>query len=202
MTRLLATIEERAGMIESAILEYAHQKSNDIQTQTENFKKEHLEVAENQILQEMYNKIQDQVAEIKGNATKTVAKQEAQLRQQLLMRREEITNNVFRSATKKLLDFTKTPEYETYLLNIAKKLSTEYPLEDSIITVKSDDYSMSVKLDKIFSGKCKIIVDDNIKIGGIKLMNQTIGIFVDETMDTKLNDRKPWFYSNSGLTIN
>ncbi len=202
MTILLATIEERAGMIESAILEYAHQKANEIQTQTEKFKKEHLEVAENQILQEMYDNIQDQVAEIRGNATKTVAKQEAQLRQQLLIRREEITNNVFRSATKKLIDFTKTPEYETYLLNIAKKLSTAYPLEDSIITVKSDDYAMSVKLDKIFNGKCKIIVDDNIKIGGIKLMNQTIGIFVDETMDTKLNDRKPWFYSNSGLTIN
>ena len=198
----MATIDERAKMIETAILESAEEKANQIKNDTAKFKKEHLDVAENEILQEMYNKIQDEITEIKGNSTKSVAQTEAMLRQKLLMRREEITNNVFRSVSKKLVEFTKTKEYDEYLYSIAKNLAKEYATDNAIVTVKSDDYSKSVELDKIFGGKCKILVDDSIKIGGLKLMNQNVGIFVDETIDTKLNDRKPWFYTHSGLSIN
>ena len=48
---------------------------------------------------------------------------------------------------------------------------------------------------------CSLLAEEAIHIGGIKVMNQSSGIFLDETLDSRLEDQKPWFYSNSGLTI-
>ena len=33
------------------------------------------------------------------------------------------------------------------------------------------------------------------------MVNNNTGICIDETLDTKLNEQKPWFYSNSKLTV-
>ena len=55
------------------------------------------------------------------------------------------------------------------------------------------------EFDKIFGEKCRIMADENIHIGGLKLMNQGAGIFVDETLDSRLEDLKPWFYCQSAM---
>ena len=52
-----------------------------------------------------------------------------------------------------------------------------------------------------FGKNCRILADESIRIGGLKVMNQSSGIFMDETLDSRLEDQKPWFYSHSGLVI-
>ena len=108
---------------------------------------------------------------------------------------------MFLHVRKMLLEYTKTPAYQKFMLDLAKEMAKIYPLENSTIMLKADDYSMASQLDEVFGKKCRILADENIHIGGMKLMNQGAGIFVDETLDSRLEDQKPWFYSHSGLSI-
>ena len=198
----MATIEERFKMIEDSILREATGRVETLNAQRDNFRKNAMEKAENEILKEMYGKIQDEISDIRGDATRTVARKESQARQNLLLRREEITKAVFQTVKTRLLAYAKTEEYKEFLLKLCKTMAEKYPLENSVVLLRREDYPLAAQMDKIFGGKCRIMADDAIQIGGLKLMNQSVGIFVDETLDGRLEDQKPWFYSNSGLTIN
>ena len=49
---------------------------------------------------------------------------------------------------------------------------------------------------------CKsVIEDDDIKIGGFKAVNSLTGLCLDETFDSKLEEQKAWFYSNSSARV-
>ena len=197
----MATIEERYQMIETEIMEDAQAKADKLRAQAEEYRQSALKKAEDEVLHELYSKIQDEISEIRGSTTRSVSQQEAQSRQSLLLKREELTNSVFLHVRKMLLEYTKTPAYQKFMLDLAKEMAKIYHLENSTIMLKADDYSMASQLDEVFGKKCRILADENIHIGGMKLMNQGAGIFVDETLDSRLEDQKPWFYSHSGLSI-
>lgn len=198
----MATIEERYQMIEDSVMREAGDRAKALNTQKENYRKNSLAKAEDQILKEMYGKIQDEISDIRGNATRTVARQEQKARQDLLLRREEITKAVFQNVKNRLIAYAKTEQYQTHMLELCKAIAGRYPMENSVVLLRRDDYHMAADMDKIFGSKCRIMADESIQVGGLKLMNQSVGIFVDETLDGKLEEQKPWFYSHSGLTIN
>lgn len=197
----MASIEERLATIQKSVMEEAQGKSAAIRRQADNLRKKELEKAENEVLQELYNRIQEEISDIHGTALKNVSKQEGDLRRDLLLRREEITNSVFHNVKTRLIAYTATAEYEKHFLETAQRLAKEHPYSDSTIQVRRQDYAFASKLDEIFGKGCRIIVSDNIEIGGLRLMNQLVGVFVDETLDNRLREQRPWFYSNSGLTV-
>ena len=197
----MATIEERFDMIEASVMRTVNEKAAELKAQEDTFRETALKKAEEEILREMYSKIQDEISEIKIKSTRHVAKQETKERQDLLLRREEITMEVFEKVRLSLKAYTKTPQYKEHILNLAKEMATKYPLDQSVVMVKRDDYPMAVELNKIFNENCRIVADADIHIGGLRLMNQSIGIFVDESLDHRLEEQKPWFYSNSGLQV-
>ncbi len=119
----------------------------------------------------------------------------------LLLRREEITRSVFEQVKRRLLDFTKTPAYNDLMTEIAKELGVRCPMEGTIVMLRREDYHLAAKLGEHFGKNVRILADEAIHIGGIKVMNQSSGVFMDETLDSRLEDQKPWFYSHSGLTI-
>ena len=197
----MATIEERYRMIESAILSQAQEKADALRKQAEDYKAQALKQAEEAVLRDLYSKIQEEVADIHTSSTRNISKQETQARQDLLLKREEITKDVFHQVRTRLMDYTKTSDYSRWMMDLAKALAKNYPLENSTVMLRPTDYHFAVEFDKVFGEKCRIMADENIHIGGLKLMNQGAGIFVDETLDSRLEDLKPWFYSHSGLTI-
>ena len=188
-------------MIEASVLGDAQAKAGELLHQAESYKNAALKKAEDEVLRELYNKIQDEVSDIRGSSTRTISQQEAQARHDLLLRREEITRSVFYQVKSQLIAYTRSAEYTAFMVELARQLAAAYPLEGSVIMLKRDDYHFAIEFDKLFGQKCRILADENIQIGGIKMMNQTAGIFVDETLDSRLEDQKPWFYSHSGLTV-
>ncbi len=197
----MASIQDRFGMIEASILGEAQARADALLRQAEDRKAAALKQAEDEVLRQLYGKIQDEVADIHTSATRTISRQESQARRELLLKREEITKNVFRQVRMQLLDYTRTPEYAQMVLRLGRRMAQRYPLEGSVVLLRREDYHMAAELDGIFGRKCRIQPDDTIRIGGLKLMNQSAGIFVDETLDSRLEDQKPYFCSHSGLTV-
>ena len=196
----MATIEERFEMIQKSVLDQAEAEAKKLRDEAEEFKSTAMKKAE--ALEELYGRIQDEIAEIHTSATRSVSQKESKERQDLLLRREEITRAVFEQVRKRLLEFTKTPAYVELMNGIAKELGARCPMEGTVVMLRREDYHLAAKLGEHFGKDVRILADEAIRLGGIKVMNQSSGIFLDETLDSRLEDQKPWFYSHSGLTIN
>ena len=197
----MASIEERFAMIQKSVMDQAGAEAQRLLDQAKEYKESAMKKAEADVLQELYSRIQDEVAEIHTSATRSVSQKESKERQDLLLRREEITRSVFEQVKRRLLDFTKTPAYNDLMTEIAKELGVRCPMEGTIVMLRREDYHLAAKLGEHFGKNVRILADEAIHIGGIKVMNQSSGVFMDETLDSRLEDQKPWFYSNSGLTI-
>ena len=197
----MASIEERFAMIQKSVMDQAGAEAQKLLDQAKEYKESAMKKAEADVLQELYSRIQDEVAEIHTSATRSVSQKESKERQDLLLRREEITRSVFEQVKRRLLDFTKTPANNDLMTEIAKELGVRCPMEGTIVMLRREDYHLAAKLGEHFGKNVRILADEAIHIGGIKVMNQSSGIFMDETLDSRLEDQKPWFYSNSGLTI-
>ena len=197
----MATIEERFQMIQQSVMAEASAEAQKLLDQAKEYKDNAMKKAEDEVLQELYGKIQDEVAEIRTSSTQSVSKKETQERQNLLLRREEITKAVFDQVRRRLLDFTKTPAYTDLMVELSKELATRCPMEGTVVMLRRDDYHLASRLGDYFGKNCRILADESIRIGGLKVMNQSSGIFMDETLDSRLEDQKPWFYSHSGLVI-
>lgn len=197
----MATIEQRVSMIEQSVLAQAQQQCDGIHKQADDYKQKEIDKMENQILGELYTRIQSEVSHIHSSSTSDISQQEATQRQTLLRRREELTQTIFGEVRQKLLAYLATDDYREGLLKTAASIAKDHPLEGSDVTVGPNDGALLLQLEEIFGEGCHVATDPSIKLGGLRLHNRKTGIFIDETLDSKLEEQRPWFYLHSGLTL-
>ena len=141
----MATIEERFEMIQRSVLDQAEAEAKKLRDEAAAYKEAAMKKAETEVLQELYSRIQDEISEIHTSATRSVSQKESKERQELLLRREEITRAVFEQVKKRLLDFTKTPAYIDLMNEIAKELGARCPMEGTIVMLRREDYHLAAK---------------------------------------------------------
>ncbi|MDL2292935.1 hypothetical protein LJC17_05055 [Acholeplasma sp. OttesenSCG-928-E16] len=110
---------------------------------------------------------------------------------------EEIFDNVIA----KLNKFTKKEEYYKLILKKVNDLIKEYPKEDIVFLVSKNDTQGIKALDCIKDNKkYQIQQTSDISIGGF-IASFKDGVEVDETLDSKISDKKEDFIEKSRLFI-
>lgn len=193
--------EKKLDKFSSAVLKDAEEQRSKILKEIEDYRKNEMEKAEEEILHDAYVMIQNEIAAIKNKHSRKISLAELDGRRKLLTLREELSGKVFDETAEKLLSFTKTEEYEKYLSDAVKKCCSEIPDGDIIIEVKNDDLKFSDMLVKASGRNASVKATYNIAIGGLLMNNPSRGVVVDETLDLKLSSQKDWFASESGLSI-
>lgn len=189
------------SLISEAIMAEATEKSNALHKQADDYKRQQLEAAESEVLSELYATIQGEVSQIQGGSVRDVARKENDMRKNLLLLREEITQRVFDAVKARVQEYSAGEAYGEVLIALAQQLAKDYPFANCVLHIRKADFQFSDELRGIFGTKCNVLIDDEMQLGGIRLMNQAIGIYVDESLDTKLDDMRPWFFSHSGLKV-
>ena len=72
---------------------------------------------------------------------------------------------------------------------------------DVVLYVRESDLKYQKKLRDYFGQNCQIQPSETIRIGGIKGHSPAMGLVADETLDTRLDQQREWFYEHSGLTV-
>lgn len=202
-----------------AIEKYAEEQRNKIRFESESFKKQELEKAEAEGIREAYTLIQREMAAIRTEISSQLSLDEMASRKKIFEKRNKMTENVFEKVTQKLVEFTKTADYEKLMLESVKKIAQALKADDVIFFIKESDQKFADKIkaaytaeklkdkklaDKIksaFSPSCEVKSSKEIKIGGITGRSASLGLIADETLDTKLDGQREWFYQNSGLRV-
>lgn len=197
----MANIEERFRLIEQSVMAQAEDDAQKLRDKARELRETAIRQAEETVTRELGTRERDEAAEIRQKAARGIAQQENRQRRELLLRREEITRRVFDQVKNRLNDYVKSPEYPQFLEKTAKDLAGKCPAAGSVVLLRHDDLSMAKKLGGYFGGQVQVIEDETIKLGGIRVMNEALGLFLDESLDSRLEDQKSWFYANSGLTV-
>lgn len=215
----MAEVQSGSENFLKAIEKYAEEQRNKIRFESESFKKQELEKAETEGIREAYTLIQREMAAIRTEISSQLSRDEMASRKKLFEKRNKMTENVFEKVTQRLVEFTKTADYEKLMLESVKKIAQALKADDVIFFIKESDLKFADKIkvaytaerlkdkklaDKIksaFSPSCEVKSSKEIKIGGITGRSASLGLIADETLDTKLDGQREWFYQNSGLRV-
>ena len=193
--------ENKLDKFSSAVLKDAQEQREKILQEIEEYRKSQMEKAEEEILHEAYIMIQNEIASIKNQESRKISLAELEGRRKLLKQREEITAKVFGETAGRLLAFTRSPEYAPYMVRHVKACAVQLPAGRVVIRVKKDDLALSDSLIGACGREASVEAAGDIEIGGFIMINEEVGLVVDETIDLKLKSQKDWFAAASGLTL-
>lgn len=178
----------------NAIDDEAKKKSDEINTQTNKYLDKRLDIAAKDAKDEAKRKIETVSALIARESGRELAHEQSTVRNEIYTHRKILETKVFERAKKKIFDFCKTDKYKQFIYASAKNISSYFSNEDEIeIHVSQNDIGISDIITSAFSSKFKIISDDSIKIGGIKVCSERRKLIFDDTLDLRLENMKKDF---------
>lgn len=185
----------------NAIKKYADNQRNTILSEVDSFKKEKIAEAKKKAKYDSEKLIKDKLEAKKNEQTSRVAKLTQEGQKKLFLERAEMTESIFKKAEEKLIEFTKTSKYSDLLKNYAENISALFDGKSCIIYVNERDMALADQIKAIFGEKAELCSDKTIKIGGLRGFCKEMSIVADETLDSKLNAQREWFFENSGLSV-
>lgn len=193
--------EKKLDKFSSAVLKDAEEQRSKILSEIEEYKKEQMEKAEEDILHDAYVLIQNEIASIHNKQSKDISLAELDGRRKLLKLREDLTGRVFSEAAERIKEFSKTEEYKNYIVSTVKAATESLPEGGVVIEVKKDDLALAQSLIAASTRPAEVAETSNITLGGVIIVNSEKGIVVNETLDLKLSSQKDWFASSSGMLL-
>lgn len=143
-----------------------------------------------------------EIKRILREKNKEISLAEEASRKNLAGLRKELTDKVFSKVTEDLAEFTKTQDYRRLLIDCAGEIYGEISENDDIeFFVRKEDMAFKDELCNAINKDVRLSCADDIKIGGIKAINHTIGCLYDNSFDIKLEEQRTRFIENSGLKI-
>ena len=196
-------IEEKLNTLSAMVMKNANEERERIMEETEDKYNTLISEKENDYLKEAYEIIQRSRSESERSAGEEILHAQMDSKKQVLLKREEIINNVMDEVKQRLGDFTRSGAYEKWLVKRTETAVKEAGNGSKVIYVTGDDMRYAKKL-KAAGGKSEITVEaapERGFLGGVRVYNADRRISVDYSFKEMLSDEKQSFLKNSGLVI-
>lgn len=183
-----------------AINKYAKEQSEAIRLEAEEFRKQEIEKATKEGLEDAHALILKEISSKKAVIISDIAKREQESRKNLFLKRNEIVESVFADAKEKLTAFTLSDAYAGYIKKSAEKIAEVFINKACVVYIRECDMSYA-ELIKEHIKNCEIQTDNKISLGGIKGYCEELSLLCDDTLDTKLSGERARFAETSGLKV-
>lgn len=150
---------------------------------------------------QMQEKIAYAKAELETEFNKNVASSYSSCRAKTAKRRTALTNEVFEKAKNGLIEFTNSDGYIDFLAESLKEIYG-YVGEKLSVGVKVGDRDKVLLAADKAGVPCEAHEDQSIVLGGVRVECDDMKKIFDDTLDSRLEDQKEWFFANSGFKIN
>lgn len=171
-------------------------KIEEIQVCAEELRISLLENAEDEALNNAYIKIKSCVTEEKNKSKIAVSKAEQEARVRVLTYRENLVDKIFNNIYDKLVHFTESEVYKTYLQSLLKDEKTD---EDTIVYLREEDMRFEEMLRDVTGPSCTFETDSRIELGGLSVFDRKRSVLNNKTLDIMFEEQKKNFSSNYRL---
>lgn len=196
----MAYDKEKMSRFENTILSEAKEKVEKLKKETEEYKQTELERAKQMEYDRIFGVMQSKVRALQWKYRQIVTKASLDARHKTLVVRNELAQKVFEETEKALLDFSSGSSYKEYLLEQIKKASENFDCSGATLYLRSEDMKFEKEIQKLISVS-EIQPDKLNLLGGFRIVNEKLGLLLDETFKSKLNDQHEYFYRHCGLAI-
>ncbi len=198
-----SNLTEKINTFTSLVLKDAEEKRKKLLENVEKEYTERIDAKETELLQEAYENIQQNLHDAQKDANARVLHAELDAKKKLILRREEIISEVMKAAKEKVVEFTKTDEYEKWLISKIEKALFEVGKGNKTVYISSDDIRLKEKIENIAdTGKITVeAASEKDFIGGAKIINNDRKISVDYSFKEMLSEEKQKFLQSSGLAL-
>ena len=196
-------LTEKLNTFTSLVLKDAEQKRDKLLENVQKEYSERLDAKENELLQGAYENIQQNIQSARKGANERVLHAELDSKKRVILRREEIIDEVMKEARKKLVEFAESDKYEAWLLDKIEKALFEVGKGSKTIYISSDDLKLKEKIEQI-PDMARLTVEASPErdfIGGAKVFNTDRKVAVDYSFKEMLSEQKQIFLQSSGLAI-
>ena len=196
-------LTEKLNTFTSLVLKDAEQKRDKLLENVQKEYSERLDAKENELLQDAYENIQQNIQSARKGANERVLHAELDSKKRVILRREEIIDEVMKEARKKLVEFAESDKYEAWLLDKIEKALFEVGKGSKTIYISSDDLKLKEKIEQI-PDMARLTVEASPErdfIGGAKIFNTDRKVAVDYSFKEMLSEQKQVFLQSSGLAI-
>ncbi|WP_405357470.1 V-type ATP synthase subunit E [Ruminococcus sp.] len=183
-----------------AINKYAEQQKAQITQEIEDYKNTKIEQATEQGLQDAYDLIREDISRRKAVIVNDLAKKELALRNELFYERQTLADKVFDEARQKLVAFTKTDDYNRFLGRSLAEIKVKCGTARCDIAIAPTDEDKRGLIADVFPD-ARITADPHIQIGGVKANCPELGILMDDTLDSRLEEQRRWFIETCSMKV-
>ena len=158
--------------------------------------------AEDQILAEVYRYIRSEVGRIKSESGRAVSRHMLENKRRLYLRREEIAHEVFAAVREKITAYTATDDYAARLGALFHEaLRTLNGAEDVTVCLRAADMGRAADLAEAAPEVLVRFEEGSFVLGGLIAESQELGLYLDSTFDTALEELDGHFAELFGLSL-
>ena len=151
-----------------------------------------------------YENIQQNIQSAQKSANERVLHAELDSKKKLIMRREEIIDDVMKLSRAKIVEFIESDKYEEWLLSKIEKALFEVGKGSKTIYISSDDIKLKEKIEQIPDTRQELRLRHRVKkifLGSAKVLNTDRKVAVDYLFKEMLSEEKQKFLQSSGLAL-
>lgn len=196
-------LTEKLNTFTSLVLKDAQQKREKLLQDVKEEYSERLEDKENQLLQSAYENIQQNIQTVQKTANERVLHAELDSKKQLILKREEIIDEVMKLSRAKIVEFIESDKYKAWLLDKIEKALFEVGKGAKTVYISPDDIKLKEDIEKI-PEMSKLTVEASGErdfLGGARVLNTDRKVAVDYSFKEMLSMEKQKFLQSSGLAL-
>lgn len=190
--------DEKLGRLKTAVNGEVSREVCRLQEEAKQEKDAILNLANEEMMQAAFTKMQDNIKKLSGKYTRIVAKMKMESRQQAFLKREELAEQLFHNVSDKLQSFTQSSDYKQYLID---SIAGENISEDVELFLRPADMKFQSVLQKSIGKSIICKEDPSIRLGGLSVYFPLHNKLVDKTLDTCLKEQQEIFRQKNYLSF-
>jgi vacuolar-type H+-ATPase subunit E/Vma4 len=197
----METQDQSLSIFLECINQSARKAIDSILDQADEYEEKALEKAKKEASQKSWEYIKYESEKLKSQTNRRISETNIAMKKQLMEQRNQIADAVFSKVAEKLTAFTQTDGYKDFLLKSVQRAAGFYKDLSFTVLVKEADLCHSEFLKETIKTLSTVESDKSIVIGGCKAKSPDSNAELDDTLDSRLESKKSWFYENSQLIL-
>lgn len=177
----------------------ADERIEKIKLEIESEKKRALERIEDEVRKRINRNLEVELTELNSEFKLNLTKVKTEYSKVIMEKRTELLNTIVQDVYDKLKTFYKTKEYEKLMIKKIEQLSSDFCKDKIEFRVMEKDTVLKKVIKEHYKGSYKIKEINEIEIGGFSALCFEMGIMTDQTIDTRLNEKRQWLFEHSKL---
>lgn len=165
-------------------------------------KKRQLEQIDNELQTSIFKSMNSQIDELESEHNATISKLKIENHKKVMQKRTELLDSVILEVRKKCIEYTKSKAYAKRMTEKIEKIAKDFKDCSIVFRVNKDDSTVKKIIKDTYKNVHKIEDDDSIEIGGFIAVCNKKKLLTDETIDSKINEKRQWFYEHANLAVN